>query len=239
LPGRGGTDYFGTVVYAGDARATSGEAADKYTNGVQAEALALSLMMLVAFLYSLALPAILESVGVKATLRIGNAVLATSLLTLAWHNTPTQLSATFVYTCLGVPWATTLNVLWVVVALSNKTRAAPNPATYNGIFLTSMCCPQIFLGIIGAIMFYGGAPNERRPLHDGNQSMFLVGACGAVVAFLSVPILVTPEHYESLPAEGDTLDAEEEPFNVGVQRRGYSVAYKAESLQSYGTIGCS
>ena len=48
---------------------------------------------------------------------------------------------------MGVSWATTISVLWMVVSLTCKQRGLTNPGLYNGLFNLSMCCPQIVISL--------------------------------------------------------------------------------------------
>ena len=187
----------------------------------------LFLQTFVSFLYNLAIPSIVDTIGMKHTLRVSNTVLTIGLLTLALHETPTQLSGTFIFACLGICWGTTISVLWMVVSLTCKRRNLPNPGLYNGLFNWAVCCPQIVISLIGIAAF---------SVNGTDRTMFFIGSCGAFMALLLVPIIIVPDEREAdFSILADDQEGEETPLEV-VSRRGFSVSYSVDSPQSYGTM---
>ena len=168
----------------------------------------------------------------KQVLRVSNILLTTCLLTLGWQDAPTQLSATFLFACMGVSWATTISVLWMVVSLTCKRRGLTNPGLYNGLFNLSMCCPQIVISLIGVVIFSDGG---------NDATIFLVGAAGAFIALILVSIVIVPDEADAehallrddVPRAGrSSMELE----GVPKSRRGYSVSYQIDHPQPYGTM---
>ena len=171
------TIWMGIDIYGGDPDAAEGtEQYDNYNKGVQIGNGALMIQALLAMIYALCLPKIMDVLDIRISYGFAQILQGACMLLAFWITEPWQAVA--MLAVLAIPWSSTWTIPWSLT--STAVTNSPHKALYLGTLNLSQVLPEIFCGLFANVVLF---------INDDLGVLISIGGVVALFSFIFVPFI--------------------------------------------------